>query len=339
MALSLSSLWTTVRSGSFHSRTANRLLATVLLSSLAACGVTGEEGTAVFTVGSSWQPSVPIAQGSTFGVTAKPQQLTNMDKYTVRSSDTGIFKPATLADQFTAENPGKAYFVALKDGDTQVDQLQYESAAVGSADLGYWAERIIEPGVKVPKTFQLVAGSKVTLRALLASSDGRSLNHANLASLTPADTGAVTTENNGSPDFAVTASAGTTKVTLQAGTRKEDFQVSVVQAGAVSKVEIGYGPITLDLGKVDRTQPGRPPETAEEDKGALVYFAMARGQSADGTRIYGVPAKWSVTEGSVQLVDFNNGVSEVQYFSLKPGQTAKLKVEVGAVTDEITVEY
>jgi hypothetical protein len=324
MALSFSSLWTAVRSGSSHSRSAKRLLATALLSSLAACGVTGEEGTAVFTVGSSWQPSVPIAQGSTFGVTAKPQQLTNMDKYTVRSSDTGIFKPSTLAEQFTAETPGKAYFVA---------------SAVGSADLGYWAERIIEPGVKVPKTFQLVAGSKVTLRALLASADGRSLNHANLATLTPADTSALSTENNGSPDFVVTASGGSSKVTLQAGVRKEDFQVSVVQASAVSKVEIGYGPITLDLGKVDRTQPGRPPETAEEDKGALVYFAMARGQSADGTRIYGVPAKWSVTEGSVQLVDFNNGVSEVQYFSLKPGQTAKLKVEVGAVTDEITVEY
>jgi hypothetical protein len=39
------------------------------------------------------------------------------------------------------------------------------------------------------------------------------------------------------------------------------------------------------------------------------------------------------------MVAFYNGVSEVQYFSLKPGQTAKLKVEVGAVTDEITVEY
>lgn len=311
----------------------------VLLGLLtSACGIAGEEGTAKFTVGDFWQPGVPIAVGARFAVSAKPTQFGDTSKLSVQSSDPGVFAPE--GNGFRAVGPGKAWFVAQKADKTQVDQLQYEAAAVASAHLGYWAERLIEPGALLGDSFALVRGSKPTLRVFLRGSDGRGLHHRELATLTATDSAILAATADGSPDFAVSASgAGSTTLTAAAGTITKQYNVLAVEAAEITEVEIGYVPIALDVGSVDRSQPSTPPETEEDPDAPAAYFAMVRAKRSDGTRVYGTPAVWSVTEGSVQLVQFTGGVSEVQYFTLKPGQTARLKVQVGSATAEIPVEY
>lgn len=305
---------------------------------LTGCGIAGEEGAAKFTVGDYWQPAVPIAVGSHFAVSAKSTQLGSTAALTVSSSDPAVF--ASEAGGFVAASAGKAWFVAKKADDTQVDQLQYEAAAVKTAQLGYWAERLVEPGALLPATFALVRGSKPTLRAFLQASDGRGLNHRELASLTPATPSVLTTAGDGSADFTVSAIAqGSSALTAAAGTISKEYQVLTAETADIASIEIGYVPITLDVSKVDRNQPSQPPETSDDPEAPAAYFAMARAKLADGTSVYGTPAQWSVTEGSVELVQFSGGASEVQYFTLKPGQTAKLKAVVGSASAEIAVEY
>lgn len=302
------------------------------------CGIAGEEGTAKFTVGDFWQPGVPIAVGARFPVSAKPTQFGDTSKLTVQSSDPGVFAPE--GNGFKAVGAGKAWFVAQKADKTQVDQLQYEAANVATAHVGYWAERLVEPGALLADSFALVRGSKPTFRVFLRGSDGRGLHHRELATLTAADAAVVSTKADGSPDFAVTAAGtGSTTLTAAAGTISKQYQVLTVDAAEITEVEIGYVPIALDVGNVDRSQPNTPPETVEDPDAPAAYFAMVRAKRSDGTRVYGTPAVWSVTEGSVQLVQFEGGASEVQYFTLKPGQTARLKVQVGSATAEIPVEY
>jgi len=42
------------------------------------CGISGEEGTAKFTVGDFWQPGVPIAVGARFAVSANQVAVTEL---------------------------------------------------------------------------------------------------------------------------------------------------------------------------------------------------------------------------------------------------------------------
>ena len=304
------------------------------------CGIAGEKGTALFTVGTAWDPHLPIAVGAKFDVVARKNDITKA-KLAVESANPAVFVATGQADQFEAKGAGAGKFTALAtDTKALIDQLEFTAAAPSKLELSYWAERIVDGQASLPETFSLVAGSKLTLRAELTDSGGRLLNHMGLVKSESAATPVLSVASpTGVGHDCVAVAAGASKLTVSASQAvARSYQVSVVAANAVADFDLAASPVVLNLGGVDKGNATTPP-ASEEGAAATttVYFALIRAKDANGGKVFGAAGKWSVAEAGVQLVAFSQGVSEVQYLELKKGQKATLHVEISGKSKEIVV--
>lgn len=316
-----------------------RLATGLLLVAGGGCGVTGETGEALFIVGNQWKPDTPIAVGSKFIVSATSNDLAK-SKLQVESSNVAVFAPQSsgVSGGFAAVGPGTADFKALDSAKKEVDHLAYQAVAPAKLELSNWAERIVEGGALLPETFSVVAGGKFSVRVEAIDSQNRALQHAGLVSGVSSKESVLTATTSHGVDHELLAkSTGSANLDLSAGNLARQLKISVVDASAVADFDLSYAPLVIDLGSIDKADPAAAPRDSDKVSASQVYFAKIRAKDANGGKVFGVGGKWSVLSGDVQLVVFSQGVSEAQYFELKPGQKATLRVELAGKTKELSV--
>jgi hypothetical protein len=310
---------------------------------LVACGATGENGTAVFMVGSSWQPAVPIAAGSVFAISAHRSDLFQTS-LTVESDTPTVIAPKGGA--FEALAAGAAVIKAMDpSSNAEVDRIGYTVAKTATAGLAYWPDVLLTPTARVAPEFAVLAGAQVPLRARLADALQRELNHQAVASLAAAAT--ATTAVSIAPDaeqrmFQLTAATLPAEATLTFAVARGSeaaltatHTVHVVDLAAVAKLEIGKTQVQIQAEGTpgSDTAQGAPDVQA----GKRLYFVRIVATTAQGLRIYGVPATWTVTAGTAQLG--TTTPSEFQYFELSNGQAVTLQATAGGQSAEITIAY
>lgn len=320
------------------SRPRSLVAALALLAS--ACGVVGENGVAVFHVGSDWKPDRPIAVGSVFAVSAQKNDLLKT-ALTVKSGTPTVINQLS-GGSLQAVGEGAATLQALDPSTLAVvDDVIFQVAKPTSAALSWWGDAWVTPTKKLDEKFAVVRGTRLMTAAVVLDAQARQLHHAGIATLTGEN---FTVSPAVSELFEVTPTvAGPTTATLtingvdgKPALAPHVYQVTIVEAADVASLDL-LPPVSIASGTATPASPDGPPKPVDEsaaNSASRLYLLVAMTKLADGTRVYGAPLAWTESTPGHILGKTTNGAN---YVLLKAGETVTVTAQIGALTKQVVV--